>query len=42
MQKTARLKRWHKLVTGLVAVILAIYELVYNEDAPPLRDILRG
>lgn len=37
-----RHKAYSKLVRGWLQVLAAIYEMIFDEDAPSVRDVLRG
>ena len=39
---TRKLKAYSKLVQCVVGALSALYELITNEEAPKLRDVLRG
>lgn len=39
---TRKLRAYSKLVQCVVGALSALYELITNEEAPKLRDVLRG
>ena len=39
---TRKLKAYSKLVQCMIGVLSAIYELATGEEAPKMRDVLRG
>lgn len=41
MSNQQRLKAYRKLITSVLAVCAALYELITGEDAPKARDVLQ-
>ncbi len=39
---TRKIRAYSKLVQCVVGALAALYELITNEEAPKIRDVLRG